>query len=62
MFVNEQSLVLENQQMNFLGYKILNIAKYINIYIYMYICIFRYNIVKNKLISQVKSHKYNTLN
>ena len=48
MFVNEQSLVLENQQMNFLGYKILNIAKYINIYIYMYICIFRYNIEEDR--------------
>ena len=37
MFVNEQSLVLENQQMNFLGYKIPNIAKYINIYICIYV-------------------------
>ena len=42
MFVNEQSLVLENQQMNFLGYKILNIAKYINIYIYIYIYVYMY--------------------
>ena len=34
-FVNEQFLVLENQQMNFLGYMILDVTKYIYMYIYL---------------------------
>ena len=47
-FVNEQFLVLENQQMIFLGYKILSIYVYIYLYVYMYM--YSINIYIEKLL------------